>query len=88
MLFTVEAGLIGLLGGVLGILIGVALGNIVNIIAQMTILKDYSTFNISSFTWWLVLLVISVSTVVATLAGILPANRAANLDPIDALRYE
>lgn len=88
MLFTAEAALIGLLGGIFGVLIGLALGNVVNLIAQMTILKDYSTFNISTFTWWLVLLVVGVSTAVATLAGILPANKAANLDPIDALRYE
>lgn len=88
MLFTAEAALIGLLGGVFGVLIGRTLGHIANVIAQMTILKDYSTFNISSFTWWLVLLVIGLSTAVATIAGILPANRAANLDPIDALRYE
>ena len=64
------------------------MGQIINLIAHATFLKDYPTFNISRFPPWLVLTVIIISTGVALLAGLLPANRAARLDPVEALRYE
>ena len=87
-LFTVEAGSIGFFGGVVGVAVAWVVGQIINLIAHATFLKDYPTFNISRFPPWLVLTVIIISTGVALLAGLLPANRAARLDPVEALRYE
>jgi len=88
LLFTVEAGTIGFLGGLIGVVTAWILGQAINFISHLTFLKDYKDFNISAFPLWLVLTVIALSTAIALVAGLLPANRAANLDPIEALRYE
>ncbi len=87
-LFLLEAALIGFIGGALGVVAGWVLGRLANVIAHMTILKEYEAFNISIFPWWLIPLVLIISSIVAIIAGIIPANRGAKLNPIDALRYE
>jgi putative ABC transport system permease protein len=88
LLFTVEAGSIGFWGGLTGVVVAWVIGQIINLVSHLTFLKDYKSFDISAFPLWLVLAVILLSTGVALVAGLLPASRAANLDPVEALRYE
>ena len=88
LLFTVEAGSIGFWGGLAGVMVAWVAGQFINLISHLTFLRDYNDFNISAFPLWLVLAVLALSTGVALVAGLLPANRAANLNPIEALRYE
>jgi putative ABC transport system permease protein len=88
LLFTVEAGSIGFWGGLVGLIVAWITGMVINFVAHLTFLSDYKGFDISAFPLWLVLAVLALSTGVALVAGLLPANRAANLDPIEALRYE
>jgi len=88
LLFTAEGVIIGFLGGIIGVGIGYALGLAINRISHATFLKDFETFNISTFPWWLIVGVIAVSTMVALAAALYPAHRASRLDPIEALRYE
>ena len=88
LLFTFEAASIGFLGGVVGVGLAWIFGQIINVISHLTFLRDYKSFNISAFPLWLLVLVVALSTGIALVAGLLPANRAANLDPIEALRYE
>lgn len=76
--FLTEAMIICQLGGVLGILIGIPVGNIVTLIIG-------SEFIIP---WLWILLGLFVCMVVGILSGLYPALKAANLDPVEALRYE
>jgi ABC-type lipoprotein export system ATPase subunit/ABC-type antimicrobial peptide transport system permease subunit len=89
-MFMSEAGMIGLLGGAVGLLIaagvGVAGNAIVTAIArQQGIPLDLSVFRL---TWWLVLGALALATLFSALSGFFPALRASRLDPVAALRYE
>jgi putative ABC transport system permease protein len=76
--FLVESATLSLVGGLLGILMGSAIALSV---AHFTPLP-------ASIKWWAVALGLGVSTSVGLFFGIYPATKAANLDPIVALRYE
>ncbi len=88
-LFFVEAGVMGLLGGVFGVGLGWLIGAGVtwgtNIYLQR---QDLPPAHVFSVPWWLVLGAIAFAIVVSLMAGLYPASRAARLDPIEALRYE
>jgi len=87
-LFTVEAGAIGMLGGAVGLVLAWVVGQALNAVARATFARDFASFALSAFPPWLVLAVLGLSTLVGVLAGLLPANRAAKLDPVEALRLE
>ncbi len=76
--FLVESILIGQLGGFLGIFLGVLAGNLISLLLD-------SSFVIP---WGWILLGFFLTLVVGILSGLLPAARAARLDPIESLRYE
>jgi len=88
LLFTVEATLIGFIGGASGLVIATLLGQAANTYLHQDFLIDYPTLNISIVDLQLVLLVLITTTVIALISGLYPAVRASNLDPIDALRKE
>jgi putative ABC transport system permease protein len=88
LLFTVEAAAIGLVGGAVGLGIAWVIGQGINAIAHATFARDFASFALSAFPAWLVLAVLGFSTLIGVLAGLLPANRAAHLDPVAALRHE
>lgn len=76
--FLSESIVIAQLGGILGIILGIAIGNILAMIIGSNFLVPWS---------W-VILGITLCFTVAIASGYLPANKAANLDPIESLRYE
>jgi putative ABC transport system permease protein len=88
-LFFVEAGVMGLFGGVLGVgfgwLIGRALTWGTNIYLHRQNLPSAHVFSVP---WWLVLGAIVFAVGVSLAAGLYPATRAARLNPVEALRYE
>ena len=88
-LFFAEAGVMGLVGGVFGVLLGWVIGRAIQL-ATMIYLKRQGVNppNIWSVPWWLVLGAIVFAVVVSLVSGIYPASRAAQLDPVEALRYE
>jgi putative ABC transport system permease protein len=76
--FLIEAIILCVFGGAIGILVGVGIGNFVGsfLSAQTAIPIDW------------VIIGISMCVTVGLIFGTYPAYKAANLDPIEALRYE
>jgi putative ABC transport system permease protein len=88
-IFMVEAGTIGLLGGVAGIILGWAVGRVINFGANIYIERQGGTAgNLFSLPWWLIGGALAFALFVSLIAGSYPARRAARLDPIQALRHE
>ena len=76
--FLTEAMMLSLSGGLLGILVGVAIPLSVGLFADIRI----------PISWLAIVVAFGVSCLVGLIFGILPANRAAHLSPTEALRYE
>ena len=88
-LFFVEAGAMGLLGGVLGVALGWLIGRALTIGTNAYLKRqELPAIDISSIHWWMVALAVGVSFFVSLAAGMYPASRAARLNPVEALRYE
>ncbi|MBI4053198.1 MAG: ABC transporter permease [Candidatus Diapherotrites archaeon] len=87
MLFIIESGLFGLLGGIMGVVLGAfasigiaSMGGL-----SLPIARGGTT---SLITPQLVIIAVVLSTVIGIVAGAMPARSAAKLKPVDALRYE
>ncbi|HLO06844.1 MAG TPA: FtsX-like permease family protein [Terriglobales bacterium] len=88
-LFFAEAGAMGLLGGVVGVMLGWAIGHVINLGTNIYLKRQAlppETF--WSVPWWLVGAAIVFAFIVSLVSGLYPAARAARLDPVQALRYE
>ncbi len=80
MQFLIEAMVLAVIGGI----IGIGLGWLLGVLAA----KMIPHFPPPAVPWWAVVGATGFSALVGMLFGILPARRAANLAPIDALRHE
>ena len=88
-IFLIEASIIGFLGGIAGVVLGWAVGRIINFGANYYIIQQGGTAgNLFSLPIWLIAAAIGFSIVVSLAAGAYPARRAARLDPIHALRHD
>jgi putative ABC transport system permease protein len=85
-LFKIEAGLIGLLGGIIGSALAVGIGTALNPAISNKLSLGNSKLLIFKASQILILIV--VLALIAIFAGLLPARKAAKLDPIEALRTE
>jgi putative ABC transport system permease protein len=76
--FLYEAIVIGQIGGVVGIILGILIGNGVSLAIGTSFIVPWS---------WIIMGVL-VCFVVGLLSGVIPARKASGLDPITALRHE
>jgi len=81
--FLTESILLSLFGGIIGIIFGWVISAVVGKIASSSGTPFSPSVGINA-----ILLATLFSTAVGLFFGIYPANRAANLEPVDALRYE
>jgi putative ABC transport system permease protein len=88
-LFFVEAGAMGLLGGLLGVSFGWFIGRAITWGTNLYLKRqNLPAAHVFSVPWWLVLGAVAFAVVVSLAAGLYPATRAARLNPVEALRYE
>jgi putative ABC transport system permease protein len=76
--FLVESIVIGQLGGLLGIVLGILVGNVISLLIGSAFIVP----------WVWIATGVVLCFAVALISGIIPARKAANLDPIESLRYE
>ncbi|MBS0632732.1 MAG: ABC transporter permease [Verrucomicrobia bacterium] len=76
--FIIEAVILSVMGGILGVLLGIGSSQLISFYLGWPVL--ISTLSVAA--------AVSVSAVIGIFFGYYPAMKAAELDPIDALRYE
>jgi len=81
--FLAESSVLSLVGGIIGIILGYAIAFAVGQIAAANNAQISPSFGLD-----IILIATLFSTAVGLFFGLYPANRAANLEPVEALRYE
>lgn len=76
--FLIETTIISLAGGIIGVLIGVGLSQLIGYLAGWSTIVTTTSIVLAFF----------VSVAIGLIFGLYPAARAANLDPVRALHYE
>jgi macrolide transport system ATP-binding/permease protein len=76
--FIIESVLMTFIGGIAGVLLGALISGVLSVLAKWTVSVSPAA----------VLIAVVFSIVVGMVFGILPARKASELNPIDALRYE
>ncbi|MHC3404279.1 ABC transporter permease [Aerococcus sp. Group 2] len=82
-IFISESFLIGLFSGLLGGGLAIAFAGLAN-----QVLNQLFQVSMLDITWQFLLIGLAIAVVIATISGLLPANRASKLDPVEALRAE
>ena len=78
MQFLTEAALLSMIGGALGVIVGIILAQLIAYVARIPVALSVPAIIVS----------VLFSMAVGILFGLMPSARAANLNPIDTLRYE
>lgn len=87
LMFIIESTLMGFCGGVAGIVLGVASGQIVNLIVNIAAkYMGGKSLVLFAYPLWFLGFVLAFSIVIGFATGIGPAKRASSLDPLEALR--
>jgi putative ABC transport system permease protein len=83
-LFLIESGVIGMVGGLLGATVGLGLSYIASVLITQQLGAEISPYVSAE----LILGSILFSFVVGMISGVLPARKAANMKPVEALRFK
>ena len=84
-LFLIESGLIGLAGGIMGVLLGVIVAKIIELIATYALGTDLLK---AATPIYLILGCLIFAFLIGSLFGVWPAIQASRIRPVEALRYE
>jgi putative ABC transport system permease protein len=76
--FLAEAVIISLVGGIVGVLVGLTVP------LSIRFFTEYSL----PISGWSIVIALAAATVVGVIFGTVPATRAAQMDPVEALKYE
>lgn len=89
-MFVVQSGVLGFIGGVVGSVLALiaSLGLNKFVVAQLAKKGVEDITKLFYIPVWAVLVAIGFSVFICLIAGIVPARRAAKLNPVDSLRYE
>jgi len=85
-LFLLEAGMIGLVGGFLGLVFGLVVAYLVGLWAEHAGIGQL--FSFAALDYYGLLVVMIITFIVGILSGVLPARNAAKMEPAEALRFE
>jgi len=84
-IFMIESGLLGLVGGIIGVGFGIAVGKVVEYIAAVQL---HTTLLQASTPAYLIIGCLLFAFVIGSIAGTFPAWQASRIRPVEALRYE
>ena len=84
-MFLMEAGYIGLIGGVVGLGLSYGLSGVINSVVKTAV---SASVGLSYIPWWLAVISIVFAVLVGMIAGFFPSLRAMKLSPLAAIRTE
>jgi len=84
-IFVIESGMLGLVGGVLGILIGMGVGKLIEYIAVSQLGTNILRV---VFPWYLIVGCMLFAFLIGSVSGFFPSRQASKIKPADTLRYE
>tara|TARA_Y100000310_G_scaffold62292_1_gene57593 strand:+ start:355 stop:1575 length:1221 start_codon:yes stop_codon:yes gene_type:complete len=85
MIFVIESGILGLVGGTLGLLFGITIAKSIEYVSLAFIGSDIIRANMSPY---LLIGVLAFAFFIGLISGLTPSYQASKLRPVDALRYE
>lgn len=89
-MFLIEAGIIGFIGGVVGVMLSFAVSAVINYISAGTDVMGMGTTgaDLSRIPVWLAVLSVVFAVIIAMIAGFVPSQKAMKLSPLAAIRNE